>query len=548
MKIFTRLIVLCIFALILVACGDKSHEHSLSYAYNEEEHWQECNCGEVLNKENHQFDDGKITKEPTATEEGIRTFFCSCGHSYTEVIENLEPTVPIDISGIYFYPQKFAYDGKPHSVSCKGIPEGVVVEYEGNDVIEIGKYTVTAIIKDEKGRKLNELSTTLEILEEALLYTAYNQNGIEITSSNSIWNTIVNARDLGKSSNRTFVIRNSDGEKVYYYDNKVYFCYLSEEFVGIYTSELKAINWAKSYPNSYVMNGKATEFVYVGKTIESAYNLDKDEVYGTENFSGSYGYLYGKAGNDISGGAYTYCQFKVELSKAKFKYFDDECNETGWNAYVFCNMTMYNPWISCDMGIACIESGEPGGFMPIFNYHSANYNKGMYNPGPTAGIVSQMKYNEETGYWENGDDLLITCWIWENYYCMNIKNLNPNSECYNKDKTSPLYGTREWEFLCDIPEPGFNPSSSKLLLAASYCPVTNSGGFWNPRSGSAFENVIFRNMKVAQFGKHDQIQDYSYEHKDFHYILTVGADNCTITHGNDNEGAFFSISMSNYTR
>ena len=69
-----------------------------------------------------------------------------------KIIENLEPTVPIDISGIYFYPQKFAYDGKPHSVSCKGIPEGVVVEYEGNDVIEIGKYTVTAIIKDEKGR------------------------------------------------------------------------------------------------------------------------------------------------------------------------------------------------------------------------------------------------------------------------------------------------------------------------------------------------------------------------------------------------------------
>ena len=57
-------------------------------------------------------------------------------YSYTEVIENLEPTVPIDISEIYFYPQKFAYDGKPHSISCKGIPEGVVVEYEGNDEFE----------------------------------------------------------------------------------------------------------------------------------------------------------------------------------------------------------------------------------------------------------------------------------------------------------------------------------------------------------------------------------------------------------------------------
>lgn len=383
---------------------------------------------------------------------------------------------------------------------------------------------------------------------EVFKYTAYNQDGTEIKSSDSIWNAIVHARDKSKSSNKCTVVRNSDDQVVYKFDTKTFYCYLSEEYVMSTTSQSEATAWARKYPNSYVMNGKATEFVYVGKSIEAKTSLNKDSVYGTENFSGSYAYLYGKDGSEISGGAYTYVQFKVELSKAKYKYFTDDCNEIGWNSYVFCNMTMNSPWVSCDMGITNISSGTPGGFVPIFNYHGATTTKGMYNPGPNAGIVSQMKYNEKTGYWENGDDLLITCWIWSNYYVMNIKNLNPDSECVNKDKNDPLYGTKEWEYLCEITEPGFKPASSKLLLAASYCPVQKAGAFWNPRCGNAFENVTFRDMKVAHWGNHSKTEDYSYDHKDFNYILTVGADNCVATHGTDKDGAYFKISMSNYTR
>ena len=459
------------------------------------------------------------------------------------------PTVPEDLANVVFDSKVVDYDGKTHSVTCTNLPQGVSVTYEGNDVSEVGVHTVYAKIYDANNNLLATLEATITINAVVYAYTAYNQDGTEITSTNSIWNAIVNARDKSKSSNRCYVIKNSDNTKVYYYDTKTYFCYRSDEFVQTTTSESTAISWAKKYIDSYVMNGKATEFVYVGKDIESKYGLDKDSVYGTENFSAAYGYLYGKQGTSITGGAHTYVQFKVELSKAKLRYFDDDCNEIGWNAYVFANMTMQSPWISCDMGISNISSGVPGGFVPIFNYHSTNNSSvGMYNPGPKAGVVSQMEYNEETGYWENGDDLLITCWIWSNYYCMKIENLNPNSECYNMDKEDPNYGTRVWEYSCQITESSFNPNSSKLLLAASYCPVQKAGAFWNPRSGAAFENIIFRDMKVAHYGSHSNTEDYGYDHKDFHYILTVGGDNCVITHGTDDKGQFFNITMTNYAR
>ena len=42
--------------------------------------------GEVIEKSGHTWDDGKVTKEATATEPGVKTYTCSCGDSYTETI------------------------------------------------------------------------------------------------------------------------------------------------------------------------------------------------------------------------------------------------------------------------------------------------------------------------------------------------------------------------------------------------------------------------------------------------------------------------------
>jgi hypothetical protein len=74
-------------------------EHSFSdvWSSNDEKHWKECHCGEKSEEAAHTYDAGKVTKEATASEEGIKTYTCTvCGHVKTESIaklQALEPTV-----------------------------------------------------------------------------------------------------------------------------------------------------------------------------------------------------------------------------------------------------------------------------------------------------------------------------------------------------------------------------------------------------------------------------------------------------------------------
>lgn len=66
--------------------SSSQHEHDFHYEYNEDEHWQVCACGETTAKEAHEFTDS-VTKEPTCTEEGTKTFSCVCGYSFTRSID-----------------------------------------------------------------------------------------------------------------------------------------------------------------------------------------------------------------------------------------------------------------------------------------------------------------------------------------------------------------------------------------------------------------------------------------------------------------------------
>lgn len=80
-------------------CGAKTnesidalgHEHSTEWSKNDTEHWHECSCGDKADKANHSYDDGVVTKEATTSEEGVKTYTCSCGHTYTEAVAKLAP-------------------------------------------------------------------------------------------------------------------------------------------------------------------------------------------------------------------------------------------------------------------------------------------------------------------------------------------------------------------------------------------------------------------------------------------------------------------------
>ncbi len=70
------------------------HRYATVWSGDPSGHWHECTaCGDKKDKDSHTEDGGRVTKEPTLEEEGLRTFACSvCGYElWTEILPRLEP-------------------------------------------------------------------------------------------------------------------------------------------------------------------------------------------------------------------------------------------------------------------------------------------------------------------------------------------------------------------------------------------------------------------------------------------------------------------------
>ncbi len=69
--------------------------HDYTQKYNKTEHWNECDCGDVQNKEAHQYGEWTVTKEATKTESGEKEHTCTvCGYVETVEIEKLPAAEP----------------------------------------------------------------------------------------------------------------------------------------------------------------------------------------------------------------------------------------------------------------------------------------------------------------------------------------------------------------------------------------------------------------------------------------------------------------------
>lgn len=70
--------------------NEPEHTHNYTQKYNETDHWNECDCGAVENKEAHKFGEWKVTAEATETAKGAKQHTCSvCGYSETAEIDML---------------------------------------------------------------------------------------------------------------------------------------------------------------------------------------------------------------------------------------------------------------------------------------------------------------------------------------------------------------------------------------------------------------------------------------------------------------------------
>lgn len=77
-------------------------------------------------------------------------------------IETLTP----DVSSAEFKDGYFIYDGNTHSIYVDNLPSDVMVFYTGNDVKELGTYTVTATVYDFSGNLLLTLIANIYISNE----------------------------------------------------------------------------------------------------------------------------------------------------------------------------------------------------------------------------------------------------------------------------------------------------------------------------------------------------------------------------------------------
>ena len=67
------------------------HDLASEWTTDAEQHWHECTCGYQTDTQSHGWDNGQVTKEPTETECGIKTYTCSvCGATKEESIDPVE--------------------------------------------------------------------------------------------------------------------------------------------------------------------------------------------------------------------------------------------------------------------------------------------------------------------------------------------------------------------------------------------------------------------------------------------------------------------------
>ena len=71
------------------------HDYGLAYSMDKDNHWKECACGDVIEKDSHNMSDWKISKEATKTAKGRQERSCSvCGYKETQDITMLKTDSP----------------------------------------------------------------------------------------------------------------------------------------------------------------------------------------------------------------------------------------------------------------------------------------------------------------------------------------------------------------------------------------------------------------------------------------------------------------------
>ena len=139
------------------------HTATDTWYHDENSHWHTCECGEVLDKEAHEFK-WVIDKEATATSEGLKHEECSiCGYQKEAIVipvvgtENQAPVINAKDQtltvGDKFDPMKgvTATDQEDGDLTDK-----IVITKNTVDTSKVGKYTVDYEVTDNDGTRVRK--------------------------------------------------------------------------------------------------------------------------------------------------------------------------------------------------------------------------------------------------------------------------------------------------------------------------------------------------------------------------------------------------------
>ncbi len=139
------------------------HSYSEDWSHDENEHWHECTvCGDKTDTDTHTWDEGEITTDPTASNEGVKTYTCTlCSAVKTESIPKTDitddTTTAPTTSAPVFTGYRPSVPNAPASVitvteTTAAIKEEEIAEDEKYDDVsaDAGYFAESEVISEEK--------------------------------------------------------------------------------------------------------------------------------------------------------------------------------------------------------------------------------------------------------------------------------------------------------------------------------------------------------------------------------------------------------------
>lgn len=180
---FITAVMSVVFAFSLAACnggnettgwdGTHTHTYSEQWSHNDSEHWHTCtgaDCDEVIDKAAHTWDNGNITKEPTCTAKGEKTYTCTvCKATKTEEIKTTG----------HNFSDKWESDDTHHwhkCINCDEISGKAEHSYNADGVCVCGYRTIP---EETPPTTLNELMQDGNEKYQAVVVKALNDHLLE---------------------------------------------------------------------------------------------------------------------------------------------------------------------------------------------------------------------------------------------------------------------------------------------------------------------------------------------------------------------------------